>query len=260
MLHTTSADGTSLAYDRIGSGPALVLIGGGPTTRAANAELAQLLATSCTVYNYDRRGHGDSDDTQSFTVDQEFQDVQAMLDVAGGQAAVFGSSGGAVIALQAAIRGLAITRLALWEPAYVVEGTRRPVPGDYAARLAELIASGRRSEAGEMFFADAVGVPQQFIDEMLASPFWPTIEAVAHTLVYDAQLMGDFAVPVQQLRALQIPTLVVDGATTPWLSTSADAVAAAIGRATRETLAGQQHNVQATALAPTIAAFLVGGA
>lgn len=260
MLHTTSSDGTSLAYDEIGSGPALVLIGGGPTTRAANAELSELLASSHTVYNYDRRGHGDSDDAESFTVDQEFEDVQAMLGVAGGQAAVFGSSGGAVIALQAALRGLAITRLALWEPAYVVEGTRPPVPADYAARLAELIASGRRSDAGEMFFADAVGLPQQFIDAMVASPFWPTIEAAAHTLVYDAQLMGDFAVPVQQLRALEIPTLVVDGATTSWLSASADAVAAAIPHATRETLVGQQHNVEAVALAPIVAGFLVGGA
>lgn len=259
MLHTTSLDGTSLAYDKTGSGPALVVIGGGPTTRAANSELAELLATSCTVYNYDRRGHGDSGDTESFTVDQEFQDVQAMLDVAGGQAAVFGSSGGAVIALQAAIRGLGITRLALWEPAYVVEGTRPPVPEDYATRLAELIASGRRSEAGEMFFADAVGLPQQFIDGMKASPFWPAIEAVAHTLVYDAQLMGDFAVPVHQLRAFEIATLVLDGATTPWLSTSADAVAAAIPHATRQTLVGQQHNVEATALAPAIAGFLAGG-
>ncbi len=227
MSHTASLDGTSLAYDRIGSGPALVVIGGGPTRRAASSELAELLATSCTVYNYDRRGHGDSDDsddTESFTVDREVDDVQAMLDVAGGQAAVLGSSGGAVIALQAAIRGLAITRLALWEPANVVEGTRPPVPDSYAARLAELIASGRRSDAGEMFFADAVGLPQQ------------------------------------QLRALEIPTLVVDGATTPWLSASAEAVAAAIPHATRVTLAGQQHNVEATALAPTIAGFLVGSA
>lgn len=260
MLRTTSSDGTTLAYDQVGSGPAVVLIGGGPTTRAANAELSELLASSCTVYNYDRRSHGDSDDTESFTVEQEFQDVQAMLDLAGGQAAVFGSSGGSVIALQAAIRGLAITRLALWEPAYVVEGTRRPVPHDYAAQLGELIASGRRSDAGEMFFADAVGLPQQLIDAMKGSPFWPTIEAAAHTLVYDAQLMGDFAVPVQQLRTLELPTLVVDGATTPWLSASADAVAAAIPHATRHTLAGQQHNVEANALAPAIAGFLVGGA
>lgn len=258
MPHTNSADGTKLVYDRVGDGPAVVIIGGGPTTRVVNAELAALLGAECTVYNYDRRGHGDSGDTPPFHPDREYEDVAAMLAAAGGEAAFFGSSGGAVIALEAAARGLPITRLALWEPSYIVPGTRPAVPADYADRLAALIAEGRRGEAGELFFAEAVGLPREFIDGMTRSPFWPAVEAVAHTLVYDAALVGDFSIPVERLARVKAPTLIIDGGTTPWLSTSADTAAGALPDAERHTIAGQPHNFEAAALAPVVARFVAG--
>lgn len=252
METAISADGTPIAYDRLGSGPALLLINGGPVDRMANADLAELLSADFTVYNHDRRGRGDSGDTQPFTVDREFEDLQAVLDAAGGEAAVYGTSGGGIIALQAAARGLNLTRAVLWEPPYILPGTRPPVPADYRERLTELLAAGRLGDMVELFFTAAVGMPAEFVAPMRHSPFWPAMEKLAPALVYDATLTGDFSVPVELLALVSTPTLVVDGGTTPWLTASADATARALPHARRETLTGQAHNVDAAAIAPVV--------
>src|SRR5688500_12273320 len=113
MDFVTSHDGTRIGYDRIGSGPAVIVIGGGPVDRSAESPLAALLAEQFTVYSYDRRGRGDTVDTAPYSVDREFDDLQALITEAGGSAMVYGTSGGGMIAIQAAARGMAITRLAL---------------------------------------------------------------------------------------------------------------------------------------------------
>lgn len=256
MGTTTSKDGTAIAYDRMGAGPAVVIVGGGPTTRAANGELAGLLAERFTVFNYDRRGRGDSGDTALYAVEREYEDLAAVIEAAGGSAFVVGSSGGAVLALQAAAAGLPIARLALWEPSYIVAGTR-PVPDmEYKERLEALVAQERPGDALELFFTHAVGLPAEMVAGMQKAPFWTMMEPLAPTLVYDAAVAGDFSVPADALATVSVPVVVLDGGTTPWLSAAAQAVAAALPVAERTTLEGQQHAVEATRLAPAvIAAF-----
>jgi pimeloyl-ACP methyl ester carboxylesterase len=257
MEHVTSTDGTPIAYDHLGTGPAVVIIGGGPTTRMVNTELAERLASRFTVINYDRRGHGDSGNTPPFTVDKEYADLAAVLTVAGEPARLVGSSGGAVIALEAAARGLSVARLALWEPSYVIDDdSRPPVPADYREQLERLIAAGRHGDAVTYFFRAAAALPEEFVAPMRTMPFWPAMEQIAPLLIHDAQVVGDFSIPVERLVALDVPTLVLDGGTTPWLSHTADAVADLVPGAKRQTLAGQPHNVDPAVLADAVRAFL----
>jgi pimeloyl-ACP methyl ester carboxylesterase len=250
-----SRDGTTIAFDQAGDGPPVVLVNAGPTDRNVNAPLVGLLAARCTVLNYDRRGRGDSGDTAPYAVDREYEDLQAVIDAAGGSAAVFGNSGGGILAFEAAARGLAITRIAVWEPPYVIEGSRPPVPQDYRRRLGDLLAAGRRGDMVELFLTEAAGIPAGFVASIRQSPFWPAQEAVAHVLVYDAEVVGDFSLPADRLATVKVPTLVVDGGQTPWLRSGADAVAGALPDARRRTLEGQPHNVDLAALAPLLAEF-----
>jgi pimeloyl-ACP methyl ester carboxylesterase len=250
-----SKDGTTIALDRAGTGPPVVLINAGPTDRNLHAQLASLLAAEFTVLNYDRRGRGDSGDTPPYAVDREYEDLHAVIDAAGGSAQVFGNSGGAIIAIEAAARGLAVTKLALWEPPYVLDGTRPPVPNDYQQRLSGLLAAGRRGDMVELFLTAAVGLPAGLVAPLRHSPFFPSMEAVAHTLVYDAMVVGDFSLPTARIATVTVPTLVIDGGQTPWLSATAEAVAGALPHAQRRTIQGQPHNVDFAALAPVLAEF-----
>ena len=170
MQKVTSKDGTAIAFDRTGQGPALIALGGGPLDRSADAPVASLLAPHFTVYTYDRRGRGDSGDTPPYVVDREFEDLEALIAEAGGSVYFYGSSGGAILGLEAAARGLGITRLALWEPPFIVDDSRPPVRDDYAARLAELLAEGRRGDMVELFMTDAVGMPAEFVAPEAIAP------------------------------------------------------------------------------------------
>ncbi|GAA1284703.1 alpha/beta hydrolase [Planotetraspora silvatica] len=258
MNKVISADGTSIAFDRLGHGPALILIGGGPTDRSANAALADLLSEHFTVYNYDRRGRGDSGDTTPYAVDREYEDIQALITEAGGSALVYGTSGGGIIALEAAARGLSITRLAVWEPPYILPGSRPAVPADYADQLARLLDEDRRGDMLDLFFIAAVGIPAEFVAPMRAMPGRQAMEGIAHTLVYDAAITGDFSLPADRIATVTVPTVVIDGGTTPWLTVAAEAVAATLPGARRHTLDGQPHNVDPAAIAPALTAFFAG--
>jgi len=253
-----SRDGTSIAFDRSGAGPAVILVNAGPTDRSANAPIAALLQPHLTVFNYDRRGRGDSADTTPYAVDREYEDLEAVIAAAGGSAGVFGSSGGGFIALEAAARGLSITRLAVWEAPYILPGSRPGVPADYGQQLTKLLSAGRRGDMVELFLTQAVGMPAEMVAPMRAAPFWQAMEAVAPALVYDASIAGDFSLPAERLASVSVPTLVLDGGTTPWLSSAAEAVAAALPDAQRRTLEGQPHNVDAAAIAPALADFFGG--
>lgn len=259
MPQVTSKDGTTIVYDRIGQGPAVVIVGGVLGDRSQQAGLARLLAEHCTVYNFDRRGHGESGFTPPYAVEREVEDIAALLDVAGGSACVYGTSGCAVLALEAAARGLSsrMKKLALWEPPYIVDESRPPVPQDYMEQLTRMMREGRRGDMVELFFTRAVGMPAEFVAAMRQSPFWPAQEAFAHTLVYDAILMGsgDFKLPQERIAKATAPTLVIDGGTMPWLSHSADAVADTLPNARRYTIAGQPHNVADEAMAPVLVEY-----
>jgi pimeloyl-ACP methyl ester carboxylesterase len=254
MQHVTSKDGTIIAYERLGQGPALIIVGGVLGDHHQQAGLARLLASTFTVYNIDRRGHGESGFSEPHTVEREFEDLDAIINVAGGSAFVYGTSGLGVLAMYAAAWGLAprIKKLAIWEPPYILEGSGRLSPRDYKERLTSLLAQGRRGDMIELFMTEAVGMPVEFVAPMRTQPWWPAQEALAHTLLQNADIMGDFSLPQSRLASVSIPILVIDGGTTPWMSYSADAVARALPHAQRYTIAGQPHNIADEAMAPVL--------
>lgn len=256
MEKVRSKDGTAIGFDRSGSGPAVILVCGGSVDRSSNAGVAALLAKDFTVFNYDRRGRGDSGDTQPYAIQREVEDLGAMIAAAGDSAGVYGTSSGAALALEAAASGRPITKLALWEPPFILEGTRPLPPADQARHYRELVAAGRRGDALEFFMVKVVGLPPEFAAQMRNSPYWAVGEGLAHTLAYDAEIMGDYSIPTKRAAAVKARTLVLDGGASPdWLHQSADAVAKAIPGAKRGTLAGQEHNVAPDVVAPALAEF-----
>ena len=183
MNTVTSKDGTTIAFDRSGQGPALILVGGAIQHRAidpSTARLAELLSPSFTVYHYDRRGRGDSGDTAPYAVEREIEDIDALIQDAGGTASLFGMSSGAVLAIEAAAHGLAVSNLAMYEPPFIVDDSRPPLPDDYRQRLTELLAKGDQADAVELFMTEGVGVPAEAVAPMRGMPFWSGLEAVGY--------------------------------------------------------------------------------
>lgn len=255
-----SADGTPIAFDRPGAGDPLILVSGALGVRAGEAGLAGLLASDFTVFTYDRRGRGDSGDAAQYSVEREIDDLAAIITAAGGSACAYGSSSGGNLTLQAALRGLAITKLAAWEPNLLVDDSRPPLPADYVTHLSGLVSSGRRADAVEYFMTQAVGLPAEFVAPMRSAPMWPSMEAVAHTLAYDGTIVGQSmsGKPLSgEWSAIGVPVLILDGGQTPWLTAGADAIASVIPDAQRSTLPGQSHNVAAEAIAPALRKFFV---
>ena len=259
MSKVTSKDGAAIAFDRSGKGPAVILVGGALQPRMGNAQLAELLSKNFTVINYDRRGRGDSSDTLPYAVEREIEDIEALINAAGGSASLYGSSSGATLALKAAANGLKVNKLALWEPNFLVDNSRPALPTDYVAQLNALVAAGRRGDAVELFMTAGVGMPAEFVTPMRAMPMWPFMEAVAHTLAYDGTVVADTLngkpVTAKQWATVIMPTIVMDGGAIPWLSTGAAALARVLPNAQRRTLAGQTHDVAPEAIAPVLEEF-----
>ncbi len=255
MNTVTSSDGTTIAFDQLGDGPPIILVGGGSVDRSANAPLAALLASHFTVINYDRRGRGDSGDAPPYAVEREIEDLDALINEAGGSAFVYGTSSGGALALEAAASGLAITKLALWEPPFVLDESRRP-PADQVERYDQMIAAGRRGDAVEYFMTKVVGLPPEFVAYARTQPFWQAQKALAHTLAYDATIMGDHSLPVERAAAVTVPTLVLAGeANFPFMRETAQALADVVPDAQSRILEGQEHNVAPEALAPVLEEF-----
>jgi pimeloyl-ACP methyl ester carboxylesterase len=265
MNTVTSKDGTTIAFDRSGEGPAVILVGGAIQHRAIDsntARLAELLAPKFTVYHYDRRGRGDSGDTAPYAIEREVEDIDALIQDAGGSAALFGMSSGAVLILEAADRGLAITKLALYEPPFMIDDSRPPLPEDYRERLTRMLAEGRRGDAVELFMTEAVGVPADAVASMRGAPFWSGLESVAHTLPYDDAIMGDTTsgapLPAERWATVTIPTLVIDGGESPaWARNAVQAIVDVLPRGQRHTLEGQTHQVDSDVLAPVVEDFFI---
>ena len=259
MPTVTSRDGTSIFYDRLGDGPPVVLVTGGSVDRGSNAGLAaELAGRGFTAYNYDRRGRGPSGDTPPYAIDREIEDLAAVIEAAGGQANLYGSSSGAVLGMRAAAAGLPVTRLAMWEPPYIVNG-RPDLPDDTASVYRELVEAGRRGDAAEYFMAKVVGMPPEFVAGARQAPWWAQQEALAHTLAYDAEVMGDYTIPADVARSVPVPTLVIiGGASFGFFDETASALVELVPDARRQTLEGQEHNVDPAALAPALAEFFKG--
>ena len=267
MSITQSKDGTIIAFDRSGEGSPIILVHPAFGHRAFNpefAELAQLLSSRFTVFNYDRRGRGESGDTPPYSVEREVDDLAALIDAAGGSAYVYGMSSGAVLALEAKNRGLAITKLALYEPVFVVDDTRPPLPTDYVRRLTELVTSGRHGDAVGYFMVYGPGLPPEFVAQMRTQPVWPAFEALAPSLVYDATISADTMtgqpVTADQVACVTVPTLVIVGTMVPdWMRNGAQAVADALPNGRVTTIEGEFHRASPRLLAPTLTAFYENG-
>jgi alpha-beta hydrolase superfamily lysophospholipase len=253
----TSADGTRIAFDRLGAGPPIVLAAGAFGTRSATGPLARVLARWCTVLNPDRRGRGDSGDTAPYAVEREVEDLAALIDHAGGSAALLGHSSGANLALAAAAGGLPVTHLVLYEPPFRTAAGDPGLPQDFPQQLSELIAAGRRGDAVELYQTEAVRIPPSVVAQMRESPFRPQLEAIAHTLVYDATIVGDLSLPTELLASIATPALVLCGTgTSPFLRAAAAAVADALPAGRLCELGSEGHGIDPGATAPVVAAFL----
>ncbi|MBA3276627.1 MAG: alpha/beta hydrolase [Chloroflexia bacterium] len=266
MQAVTSQDGTTIASDRSGSGPALILVYGATGVRSHPmwTDLVSRLEPHFTVYSYDRRGRGDSGDTAPYAVDREIEDLAAVVDAAGGSAHLYGISSGAVLALDAAnaLKGR-VTKLALYEPPFILDDSRAPLPGDYVAQLDAAIAGGQRGDAVEIFMTQAVGIPAEYLDGMKADPWWAETEAVAHTIAYDGRVMGDTMsgqpLPPGKWDGARMPTLVMTGGNSePFFHDSARALVSLLPDASHRTLAGQDHGIAGEALAPVLVEFFNG--
>ena len=258
MNTAMSADGTQLAYDRFGKGSPLVMIAGAFNDRGTTEPLSRALAEDFSVLNYDRRGRGDSGDTTPYAVQREIDDLAALIDEAGGTTAVFGYSSGANLAVKAAATGLSISKLALYEPVFNPDDTYPTLPEDLSDHLTALVTAGRRDEAVELYQTVAVGMPEEVVAQMRNAPFRPALETIAHTLAYDAAVVGDRLLPSELMSSVQTLTLVIRGEqTAPFMREAARTVADALPNGQLVTLAGQGHDIDPQATAAVIREFLV---
>jgi pimeloyl-ACP methyl ester carboxylesterase len=263
MQTVTSKDGTKIAFDKTGAGPAVILVNGATQYRAFDptmAQIADMLSKHFTVYNYDRRGRGDSGDTQPFAKEREIEDLQALVEDAGGKAMVLGFSSGSALVLDTAEVTPGITKIALYEPPFIVDDGRPPVASNYVAHLNQLVADGKRGDAVKYFMTQAVGIPEEYLGGMDQDPSWETMLKIAHTIAYDgafvADLMQGKPLPTDRWVKVTLPVLVADGgASDAWLHHAADALAKVLPHASRQTLEGQTHMVAPKVLAPVIIEF-----
>ena len=262
MQKTISRDGTPIAFDRIGAGPALIVVDGALCYRAQgpSGPLAAQLSRHFTVFTYDRRGRGDSGNGSTYATEREIEDIEALIREAGGTAFVYGLSSGAALALEAGHRGLPITKLVLYEAPFVVDDTRRPIPTDFLAQLNTALASGNRGRAVKLFMG-LVGVPALFVAMMRLLPVWSKLTAVAHTLPHDILLVKDHerGEPLCRTRwaGATMPTLVMDGEKSPaWMRNAMRALAEVLPNATYRTLPGQTHIIKAGAHVVPLVEFL----
>ena len=260
MPHVTSKDGTKIGFSKTGRGPALILTTGAFQDRYGLAEHAKLLSAHFTVYNYDRRGRGESEDNQPYAVEREIEDIGALIQEAGGSAFLFGGSSGAVLSLDAAGCGLPIPKLALYEPPFVVDDSRNPVPEHFVEQLKEMLAAGRRGDAAETFMVKGANIPPEVAADMRSAPFWAATEAVAHTLIYDATIMEGMMsgkpLPAERWAGVIMPTLVMDGSQSPaWARNAVQALTRSLPNSRHHTLEGQAHGVTPEALVPILVEF-----
>jgi pimeloyl-ACP methyl ester carboxylesterase len=257
MPTVTSADGTTIAYEHTGSGPALILVDGAMCYRAAGPmrPLAALLQDAFTVYTYDRRGRGESSDTLPYAVAREVEDLQALIAQAGGEAHVYAISSGAALALATAAAATGITKLALYEPPFMAEVEDGARLKEYTERLHELLDAGHNGDAVALFMT-LVGMPAPAVAGIRAQPGWAILEAIAPTLAYDDEVLADGRVPRDLTSTIAVPALVIAGGASPSrLQQAAKATADALPAASHWTLDGQTHDVAPEALAPVLVEF-----
>ena len=260
MNTVSSADGTTIAFDKIGQGPALILVDGALSVHSSGgkAELAKLLTPHFSVYGYDRRGRGGSGDTLPYAVDREIDDIEALISHAGGSAFLYGHSSGATLAMHAAIRlDGKVSKIAMYEAPHNGDPDAQESWSQYLSQLGVLLADGRGGDAVALFMR-LVGTPEDQVADMRHAPFWPSLEAIAPTLAYDhAAIIGErWSAPTDAAARVSVPALVMAGdAGLPFMPATARALSEAMPHGQLRLLAGQPHNVSPGVLAPVLAEF-----
>jgi len=260
-----SPDGTAIAFDRLGDGLPVIVVGGALCDRAVTRPTAEELAKHFAVINYDRRGRGDSRDTTPYAVQREIEDIGALVAEAGGTASVYGHSSGAGLVLHAAAHGVPMAKIVLHDPPYAPDGDEeaRRSSREYGEKLKATLSEGRRGEAVELFMT-MVGMPQEMIEGMRHTPRWTGLEALAPTLAYDSEVMGDTSrdgtIPVEQTGRVTAPALVlIGGADYPWMIEVGRRLADAMPNGRHRVLEGQEHAVPPEVLVPVLEDFFSDG-
>jgi pimeloyl-ACP methyl ester carboxylesterase len=268
MLSVKSADGTKIAYDRYGEGPAVILVGGALGYRRFKKfeQISTALSEHCTVINYDRRGRGDSGEAGPVSVDREVEDIAALIDAVGGRASLWGWSSGGALALRAAAADIGVDNVVVYEVPFKTDPEAKYPTDEYGARLEEIVASGDRHGAAKHFMRNAVGMPRVAVALMSLAPMFKKFADNGHTLTFDYAALGDDNMHGRPLRASEwagvtCPTLVAYGAkTVAGLKHASRSLAAVLPNATLRELPGQNHNVSASAIVPVLAEFVLGPA
>jgi pimeloyl-ACP methyl ester carboxylesterase len=245
----TSKDGTTIAFEQSGIGPAIVLVGAALADRTGIKKLAKCLTSEFTVFNYDRRGRGKSSDCHPYAVDREVEDLEALIDAAGGSIYLFGSSSGSVLALDAASKlGEKVKGVFIYEPPFIIDDSWPPMPNDFSDQVTKLVSAGRRNDAVKLFFHKGMGIPSVIVTLMrLLMPGWSKMVDIAHTLPYDLAVLagtqsGD-PLPAKRWASTQAPTLVmVGGKSEAFFHNGAKALAELLPNVQYHTLEGRGHS------------------
>ena len=264
MQRINSKDGTLIAFDKFGKGPALILVDGAITMRSSPSKpiLCKLLEPYFTVYNYDRRGRGDSGDTYPYSVKREIEDIEAIVDLSGGTACLYGHSSGGALALEAALElDSKIKKLAIYEVPYNDDKKDQPAWKEYLRVLGKALSEGRKGDAVALFLK-FLGAPVDRIEGMMHSPVWTAFEGLAPTLAYDhiILLSDDLSIPGNKVHKIKIPSLIMSGnAGFPFMKETALTLSQIIPNAKLLIFKDQQHNLSPDVLAPALIEFFEGG-
>ena len=256
----TSKDGTKIAFEKTGHGPAIILVAGALGTRSSWSELPKLLESNFTIISYDRRGRGESTDAMPYSPAREIEDLEALIDVAGESAFLYAISSGGALALEAALKlGKKVEKVAVYEVPYSSDDNFSKEALEYDKQLSRLLSNGKKGEAVALFMK-FVGVPDDMIKGMQHAPMWQDLEAVAPTLAYDSAVLGaGFAMPRERLKNLDVPVLVMDGGASPeFMRKTTENLTKAFPNALHRTLRDQTHDVRPEALAPALLEFFAG--
>ncbi|WP_395127812.1 alpha/beta fold hydrolase [Antrihabitans spumae] len=242
----TSQDGATIAYELSGQGPVIVLVAAALSDRSDTTKLAKLLSANFTVINYDRRGRGKSADTKPYSPQREIEDIAALIAAGGGSAALFGSSSGAVLCLDAATSmDNTVTKVALFEPPLILDDSRPPVGDAFTQAVTEALNAGNASKAVKLFMGKALGVPAFGVIMMRFMPGWSKMVAMAATLPYDLNIVSGIQdgkpLPTDRWK-VNVPTLILTGQKSEqFFHTGAAALAALLSDATHKILPGVHH-------------------
>lgn len=257
MPTVRSKDGTTIAYDFSGAGPVLIYITGAICYRNffPIREDVKTFSQKFTIYNYDRRGRGESGDTKPYTIQKEVDDIEAIIEAAGGKAFLYGHSSGAALALEAAFRlGKKVSKLAIYDAPYVEKEEAKAEYDRLNTQVKTLLKDGKNKQALSTFLK-GIGMPKFFIFLLPLMPGWKTMVRLAPTLLYDIELTKNLS-PFKEIKKLQTPLCILVGEKSQSeLQEVADQLSAAAPQATFIKVAKQDHMVSAKALLPIFTKF-----